>query len=83
MAADTPLDGPASRSANVKAGSNSPFDGSQTSAQLTAEIGRCLRPMYQASLTEPLPQELEALVRQLQEREQSLVGHSSLEVLPK
>jgi hypothetical protein len=26
--------------------------------------------MYQASLTEPLPQELEALVRQLQEREQ-------------
>jgi anti-sigma factor NepR-like protein len=73
MAADTPLDGPASGSAHNKAGSNSPFDGSLTPAQLTAEIGRCLRPMYQASLTEPLPQELEALVRQLQEREQGAV----------
>jgi hypothetical protein len=73
MAADTPHDGPASGSGNDKAGSNSPFDGSQTPAQLTAEIGRCLRPMYQASLAEPLPQELEALVRQLQEREQGAV----------
>ena len=73
MAVDTPLDGPASGSAYDKAGSNSPFDGSQSLAQLTAEIGRCLQPMYQASLTEPLPQELEALVRQLQEREQGEV----------
>ena len=73
MAADTPLDGPASGAGNDKVGSISPFDGSQTSAQLTAEIGRCLRPMYQASLTEPLPQELEILVRQLQEREQGAV----------
>jgi Anti-sigma factor NepR len=70
MAAGTPFDGPASGPGNDKVGSNSPFDGSQTPAQLTAEIGRCLQPMYQASLTEPLPQELEALVRQLQEREQ-------------
>jgi hypothetical protein len=78
IAANTPLNGPASGSANDEAGANSPFDGSQTPAQLTAEIGRCLQPMYQASLTEPLPQELEALVRQLQEREQSLAGHNSL-----
>ena len=70
MAADIPLNGPASGSAHDKAGSNSPFDGSQTPTQLAAEIGRCLQPMYQASLTEPLSQELEALVRQLQKREQ-------------
>jgi hypothetical protein len=73
MAADTPLDGPASGPAHDKAGSNSFFDGSQTPAQLTAEIGRCLQPMYQASLTEPLSQELEALVRQLQEQEQGVI----------
>ena len=73
MAADTPRDAPAFEAAHNQAGSNSPFDGSLTPTQLTAEIGRCLQPMYQASLTEPLPQELEALVRQLQEREQGAV----------
>jgi len=70
MAANTPLDRPASGPANDKAGSNSPFSGSLTAAQLTAEIGRCLRPMYQAALNEPLPQELEVLVRQLQEQKE-------------
>ena len=70
MAANTPLNGPAAGPAHDKAGSNSSFSGSLTAAQLTAETGRCRQPMYQASLTEPLPQKLEALLRQLQEQEQ-------------
>jgi Anti-sigma factor NepR len=40
-----------------------------TNTQLAAEIGRCLQSQYQDSLKEALPDELAALVRQLQERE--------------
>ena len=68
MAADTPHDGPAPGPANDEAGSDNLFNGSLTPAQLTAEIGRCLRPMYQAALNEPLSQEIEVLVHLLQER---------------
>jgi len=43
--------------------------GSLTPAQLAAEIGLSLRSQYQVCLNESLPDELAALVRQLQERE--------------
>jgi hypothetical protein len=54
------------------AGSNSPFSGSQRHAKLTAEIGRCLQGRTRASLKEPLPQALAALVQQLKEQPASL-----------
>jgi hypothetical protein len=44
--------------------------GSLTNTQLAAEIGRSLQSRYQASLNEALPEELAALVHQLQEREE-------------
>jgi len=44
--------------------------GSLTNTQLAAEIGRSLQSRYQASLNEALPEELAALVRQSQEREE-------------
>jgi len=48
---------------------NSPFNRSQTSAQLIAEIGRCLRSVHQASLAEPMSVELAVLMHQLQEQQ--------------
>jgi hypothetical protein len=71
MAAKWPPDArtPASKATDPNAGLNSPFTGSLSAAQLTAQIGRSLQSLYQASLQEPLPEELAALVRQLEERE--------------
>jgi hypothetical protein len=50
-------------------GVNSPFTGSLTSTQLADEEGRCLHSWSQAILSEPLPEDLAALVRKLEERE--------------
>jgi hypothetical protein len=70
MAADAPReDGPASGETIGNPGQNNSFTGTLTTAQLVAEIGRCLQSQLQAFLNEPLPEELATLVRQLQERE--------------
>jgi hypothetical protein len=51
--------------AKFGSGSNSPFDGSLSNAQIAAEIGRCLQSEYAVLTNEPLPEELAALVQQL------------------
>ncbi len=55
--------------AKGRAGLNSPFTGSFSNAQLAAEIGRCLQSRYAVPLTEPVPEELAALVRRFQEQD--------------
>ena len=55
--------------AKFRSGSNSPFDGSLSSAQLAAEIGRCLQAKYAAPPKKLLPDELADLVRRLQEQD--------------
>jgi len=54
--------------ADGRTGSNSPFNGSQSNAQLATEIGRCLQSRYAVPSDEPLPEELAALVQQLREQ---------------
>ncbi len=54
--------------AKLGSGSNSPFDGSLTNAQLAAEIGRCLQSRYAVPTKESLPEELAALVQRLREQ---------------
>ncbi len=54
--------------ANKRTGSNSPFDGSLSNAQLAAEIGRCLQSRYAVPTKGPLPEELAALVQRLREQ---------------
>jgi hypothetical protein len=53
-------------------GANSPFTGSLTNTQLADEVGRCLQSWSQAVLSEPLPEDLAALVRKLEERESGI-----------
>jgi hypothetical protein len=55
--------------ADGRTGSNSPFNGSFSSAQLAAEIGRCLQSQYAVPSKEPFPEELAALVRRFQEQD--------------
>lgn len=55
--------------AKFGSGSNSPFDGSLSNAQLAAEIGRCLQSQYVVPSEEPLPEELANLVQRLQEQD--------------
>jgi hypothetical protein len=62
----------ASHCINQPAGQKTALNGSHRHAQLTAEIGRCLRTRSQAWLFEPLPRELAALIRCLEERDQAL-----------
>lgn len=57
-------------SQHANADRNSLFNGAHTPAQLAAGIGRCLQSLYQASLAEPMSDELADLVRQLQEQEE-------------
>lgn len=54
--------------AKFGSGSNSPFDGSLSNAQLAAEIGRCLQSRYAVPTKEPLPEKLTALVQRLREQ---------------
>ena len=54
--------------AKFGSGSNSPFDGSVSNAQLAAEIGRCLQSRYAVPFKEPLPEKLTALVQRLREQ---------------
>ena len=54
--------------AKFRSGSNSPFDGSVSNAQLAAEIGRCLQSRYAVPFKEPLPEELAALIQRLREQ---------------
>ena len=68
MAADTPDEG-GPDTAKPNGGTNSPFRGALTPADLTAEIGRCLQAHHPVPLKEPLPEELAALIRRLQKRE--------------
>jgi hypothetical protein len=56
---------------NRRAGLNSPFSGSQSKAQLAAEIGCCLQSRYSVPSKEPLPEKLVALVNRLQERDRA------------
>ncbi|WP_262268647.1 NepR family anti-sigma factor [Microvirga yunnanensis] len=55
--------------ADGRTGSNSPFNGPQPNAQLTAEIGRCLQAQYAVPSEEALPEKLADLVRRLQEQD--------------
>lgn len=55
--------------AKFRSGSNSPFDGSLSNAQLAAEIGRCLQSEYALPSKEPLPEELATLVHRLREKD--------------
>jgi hypothetical protein len=66
MAADTPDEG-GPDSPKPNGGANNPFRGSLTPAELTAEIGRWLQAQHPVS-KEPLPDNLAALIRRLQER---------------
>jgi hypothetical protein len=70
MAADTPREEePDSMQGKGYATANSPFSGSLLPAEIAAEIGRCLQARYQPIPEEPLPENLAALVRKLQERQ--------------
>jgi hypothetical protein len=70
MAADTPDDGkPEMAQASNLLGTNNPFRGSLTPAELAAEIGRWLQVQHPVALQEMLPDELASLVSQLGERE--------------
>jgi hypothetical protein len=66
MAADTSAEG-GPDSPEPNGGANNPFRGSLTSAELTAEIGHWLQAQHPVS-KEPLPDNLAALIRRLQER---------------
>ena len=69
MAADTPDDGgPDVGQASSSLGTNNPFRGSLTPAELAAEIGRWLQVQHPVALEEALPDELASLIRQLGER---------------
>jgi hypothetical protein len=69
MAADTQNEGgPHPSPSQIPEGANSPFGGSQLPAELAAEIGRCLKSRYRVIPEEPLPEDLAALVRQLQQQ---------------
>ena len=71
MAADTPHEGgPNSGPSQIPEAANSPFGGAQPPAELAAEIGHCLKSRYRVIPEEPLPEDLAALVRQLQQREE-------------
>jgi hypothetical protein len=69
MAADTQDDKPEMAQASSLLGTNNPFRGSLTRAELAAEVGWCLRVQHPVSLTEPLPEELASLIEQLCDRE--------------
>jgi hypothetical protein len=70
MAADTP-DGskPDIGKTGSPLGTNNPYRGSLTPAELAAEVGRWLQAQHPVSLQEALPEELASLVSQLGERE--------------
>ena len=69
MAADTPDDGePDAGQPRSHLGTNNPFRGSLTPAELAAEIGRWLQVQHPVALQEVLPDELASLIRQLGER---------------
>ncbi len=69
MAADTPDDGePDAGQPRSLLGTNNPFRGSLTPAELAAEIGRLLQVQHPVALEEALPDELASLIRQLGER---------------
>ena len=69
MAADTPDDGePDAGQVRSFLGTNNPFRGSLTPAELAAEIGRWLQVQHPAVLEEALPDELASIIRQLGER---------------
>lgn len=57
--------------AKVRSGSNGPFDGSLSNAQLAAVIGRCLQSEYAVPSKEPLPEELATLVHLLREKDRT------------
>jgi len=71
MAVENPDEGgPHPGRSQIHEGANSPFRGSLRPAELAAEIGRCLKSRYRVTPEEPLPEDLTALVRQLQQREE-------------
>ncbi len=69
MAADPPDIGePDAGQPRSLLGTNNPFRGPLTPAELAAEIGRRLQVQHPAVLEEALPDELASLIRQLGER---------------
>lgn len=69
MAADTPDDGgPNTGQPSSLLGTNNPFGGSLTPAELAAEIGRWLQVQHPVALEEVPPDELASLIRRLRER---------------
>jgi hypothetical protein len=54
---------------NDNVGLKYPFTGSPANAALAAQIGRHLQSWYQASLKQPLPDELADRLRRLRERQ--------------
>ena len=69
MATDTPDDSePDAGQPRSLLGTNTPFRGSLTPAELAAETGRWLQVQHPMALEEALPDELASLIRQLGER---------------
>jgi hypothetical protein len=69
IAADTPDKGePDAGQPRSLLGTNNPFRGSLTPAEVAAEIGRWLQVQHPVALQDVLPDELASLIRRLRER---------------